>query len=125
MSSLMRAPTQFRHESTTVGGAAIDLLKYQGDVLVILSGTNTHAGGTAKSKLQQSDDGSTGWADISGAETAAASEHEVKNKVLILDRQSCKRYIKAVEGEVASSGVAAGNVEVFGMPLTEPIPSYS
>ena len=80
-------------QASTVTGAAVDLSGYDAPLAIIQShGTGT---GTLDGKLQHSADGSTGWADISGAAfTQSTTTADVK--VLALNPTSVNRYIRYV-----------------------------
>lgn len=80
-------------QASTVTGSAVDLTGYEGPVAIIQShGTGT---GTLDGKIQDSSDGSTGWADVSGKaftqETTTAGV-----QVMSLDPREAKRYIRYV-----------------------------
>lgn len=80
-------------QASTVTGAAVDLLEYDGPVLVVQShGTGT---GTLDGKIQDSADGSTGWADVSGA-TFSQSTTTADVKSLVLNPKSIRRYVRYV-----------------------------
>lgn len=80
-------------QASTVTGAAVDLSGYDAPVAIVQShGTGT---GTLDGKLQDSADGSTGWADVSGA-TFTQSTTTADTKVISLDPKSVKRYIRYV-----------------------------
>lgn len=80
-------------QASTVTGAAVDLLEYEGPVAIIQNkGTGT---GTLDGKIQDSADGSTGWADVSGAAfTQSTTTPDVK--VLALNPKQVRRYIRYV-----------------------------
>lgn len=80
-------------QASTVTGAAFNLLDYDGPVLITQShGTGT---GTLDGKIQDSADGSTGWADVSGA-TFSQSTTTADVKSLVLNPKSIKQYIRYV-----------------------------
>lgn len=80
-------------QASTVTGAAVDLLDYEGPVAIIQNhGTGT---GTLDGKIQDSADGSTGWADVAGAAfTQSTTTADVK--VLALNPKQIRRYIRYV-----------------------------
>ena len=80
-------------QASTVTGSAVDLLDYEGGVAIVQShGTGT---GTLDGKIQDSADGSTGWADVSGAAfTQSTTTADVK--VLALNPKQVKRHIRYV-----------------------------
>jgi hypothetical protein len=80
-------------QASTVTGSAVDLLDYEGGVAIIQNhGTGT---GTLDGKIQDSADGSTGWADVSGA-TFSQSTTTADCKVLAINPKQIKRYIRYV-----------------------------
>lgn len=80
-------------QASTVTGSAVDLNAYEGPCAIVQShGTGT---GTLDGKIQDSADGSTGWADVTGATfTQSATTADVK--VLVLNPRQTKRYIRYV-----------------------------
>jgi hypothetical protein len=88
-SSLSAAASQ----ASTVTGAAFDLLDYEGAVAIVQNhGLGT---GTLDGKIQDSADGSTGWADVTGA-VFTQSTTTADSKVIALQAKQCKRYIRYV-----------------------------
>ncbi len=80
-------------QASTVTGSAVDLTGYDAPIVVVQShGTGT---GTLDGKIQDSADGSTGWADVSGA-TFTQSTTTADVKSLVLWPASIKRYIRYV-----------------------------
>lgn len=80
-------------QASTVTGAAVDLIDYDAPVAIVQShGTGT---GTLDGKIQDSADGSTGWADVTGA-AFSQSTTTADVKVLALNPKSVKRYIRYV-----------------------------
>jgi hypothetical protein len=96
-------------------GAAIDLGAYEGEVAVMLaaksvSGTTP----TLDVKLQDSDDGVAGWADIGGMAFAQVNTVASSQK-LALKSDSCKRYIRAVDTVGGTTPVYARSVQALGL----------
>jgi len=92
-------------------GSAVDLLDYGGPVVIVQNhGAST---GTLDGKIQDSADGSTGWADVSGA-TFAQSTTTADIKTLVLQSKQVRRYIRYV-GTVGTGpqvvGVSATGVK--------------
>lgn len=91
--------------AATINGAAIDRQGYLSCVLHHACGAaaGSPTARTVDSKIQDSADGSTGWADLSGAAatqlTADNSEAE-KN----VDLSGAKRYIRVVETVAFTGG---------------------
>ena len=80
-------------QASTVTGSAVDLIDYEGPVVIIQNhGTGT---GTLDGKIQDSADGSTGWADVSGA-TFSQSTTTPDCKTLALNPKQIRRYIRYV-----------------------------
>lgn len=89
----------------TRNGAAIDRTGYQSCVLFAQTGAVTGSPSTQSlaAKLQHSDDGSTGWADISGAAITAISAASSAAKVNV-NLSTAKQYIRVVETAAFSGG---------------------
>ena len=85
-------------QASTVTGAAVDLLDYEGGVAIVQNhGLGT---GTLDGKIQDSADGSTGWADITGA-VFSQSTTTADVKVLAINAKQVRRYIRYV-GTIAT-----------------------
>ena len=92
-------------QASTVTGAAVNLSGYDTPIVIVQShGTGT---GTLDGKIQDSADGSTGWADVTGA-TFSQSTTTADVKILSLDPKSTKGYIRYV-------GTIAGTTPSFTM----------
>lgn len=84
------------HAAGTVNGSAIDRLGFEEALVVVNSGTNGSSG-TVNVKVQESDDGSTGWADIAGA--AFPQITEANDNTIYVGRINLvgrKRYLRVV-----------------------------
>lgn len=80
-------------QASTVTGSAVDLIDYEGPIAIVQNhGIGT---GTLDGKIQDSPDGSTGWADVSGA-AFTQSTTTADCKVLALNPKQIKRYIRYV-----------------------------
>lgn len=83
-------------QTATFNGSAVDLRDYVGNVLVIqetAAGTGTTP--TLNGKVQDSDDGSTGWADITGATfTQVTTTGNIQGIAVSAD--SSRRFIRYV-----------------------------
>lgn len=89
--------------TSTVTGSAVDVQDYRGKVKVILA--TSIGGGTTPTlnvKLQDSADGSTGWADISGATFTEVTDSADATESIGVVLDSSKRYIRAV-GTIAGT----------------------
>lgn len=87
-------PTAARN--STANGSAVDVRARRGvGALVLDSAAGTGTTPTLDVKIQDSDDGSTGWADVSGAAfaqvVAAASR-----QMIAFDVDACRGHIRAV-----------------------------
>ena len=81
----------------TVNGSAADILDYESFAAAILqSAAGTGTTPTLDVKLQDSADGSTGWADITGAAFAQVTNVAASAQVLKFNASAVRRYIRAV-----------------------------
>lgn len=76
-------------------GSAIDVSEYDDNVAVILSASAGTGDMTLNVKLQGSVDGSTGWADITGAAFAQVTTTASVQKI-VLNVASSNKYVRAV-----------------------------
>ncbi|MDZ7804331.1 hypothetical protein [Thiohalophilus sp.] len=85
-------------------GDAIDIRDFYSHAQITL---NSSAGGgadhTLDVKLQESDDGSTGWADIAGAAFTQVTNAAAAFETLTLDLDKRKRYIRPVDTVAGTS----------------------
>lgn len=80
-------------QASTVTGSSVDLIDYEGPVTIVQNhGTGT---GTLDGKIQDSADGSTGWADVSGA-AFTQSTTTADCKSLALNPKQIRRFIRYV-----------------------------
>lgn len=103
-------------ESSTFTGATTniaDLKDFDGDIQLILDSGAAAASGTMTGKIQDSADGSTGWADVTGGGFTAVAQAASK-QVLTVNRDAIKRYIRFV-GTIASSGTTTYSVNGYGL----------
>ena len=78
-------------QAATFNSAAVDLRDYEGPVAIV---QNKGAGtGTLDGKIQDSDDGSTAWADVAGA-TFTQAGVGVDVQKLVLQSKSTRRFIR-------------------------------
>jgi len=87
--------------TSTVTGTAVDVRSYKGGLIIeqlvgVVSGTSP----TLNGKLQTSADGSTGWADITGATFTAvtATDNFAKIGVDVRDTLGYIRYVGTIAG---------------------------
>lgn len=83
-------------QAATVNGAAIDRAGYMGALVTGLTGTATGSPTTQSTtyKVQDSADGSTGWADYNTSATALTANDGVKE--ISVDLRGAKKYIRVV-----------------------------
>lgn len=88
----------------TVNGPAIDRLGYGSCSLAAITGldTGSPSARSATVKLQDSADGSTGWADITGASVAVAAVSSIGE--VDVNLAIAKRYIRAVTTTAFTGG---------------------
>lgn len=88
--------------TSTFTGAAYDVRDFVGRVRVVQFSAAASAGDTLDGKIQDSPDGTTGWADLTGATftqvTAAADGHEA----IAFEASAAKPFIRYV-GTVAGA----------------------
>lgn len=100
-------------QASTVTGAAVDLLPYEGALAIVQShGTGT---GTLDGKIQDSADGSTDWQDVSGA-TFPQRTTTAAIDVIAINRPAVRRYIRYVGTIVTGPQNVA--VALLGVPKT-------
>lgn len=103
--------------TTTITGTGnqtgVDLLEYDGDIQIILSGTAAGVGHDLTFRIEESDDNSTYTAAAGGTFTAIgnAAYKEVKT----LNRDELKRYVRL--SCTAETGTASSSVTCFGYGL--------
>lgn len=103
-------------ETTTFTGATTniaDLKDFDGDIQIILDSGAAAASGTMTGKIQDSADGSTGWADVTGGGFTAVAQAASK-QVLTVNRDAIKRYVRFV-GTIAASGTTTYSVNGYGL----------
>lgn len=82
--------------TSTVTGSAVDTREYVGNLIVVQQvGTVAGTSPTLAGKIQDSADGSTGWADVSGATFTTVTASTAIQAIRIQQRD-CKRYIRYV-----------------------------
>lgn len=100
--------------TATDTGSAVDIRDFQGMAkLVLNSGAMGGTTPTSNIKLQHSDDGSTGWADVSGiafTQVAAAVSHQE----LLLNVDQVKRYVRTVNTVAGTTPTQAFGVTLVG-----------
>jgi hypothetical protein len=103
--------------TTTITGTGdqtgVDLLEYDGDIQIILSGTAAGAGADLTFRIEESDDNSTFTAATGGSFTAIGNT--AYKQVKTLNRDELKRYIRL--SCTAETGTASSAVTCFGYGL--------
>ena len=83
--------------SATANGSSVDILNYEGQAAAILqSAAGTGTTPTLDVKLQDSADGSTGWADVTGAAFSQVTNAAASAQVVKFNASAVQRYIRAV-----------------------------
>ena len=100
-------------ESTTFTGATTniaDLKDFDGDIQIILDSGAAAASGTMTGKIQDSADGSTGWADVTGGGFTAAAANTAGFATLILNSDILRRYVRVLFTVTGGTGTGAASV---------------
>lgn len=107
--------------SATNTSAAIDLAEFGTCALIINTGAIASAGDFTP-KLQESDNGSTGWTDVAASdligEFPASLEADGVVKVGYIGN---KRYVRTVLTKNGGTSIAAGAVLIKGDPRHSPV----
>jgi len=103
--------------TTTITGTGdqtgVDLLDYDGDIQIILSGTAAGSGADLTFRIEESADNSTFTAVTGGSFTAIGNA--ASKQVKTLNRDELKRYIRL--SCTAETGTASSAVTCFGYGL--------
>jgi hypothetical protein len=103
--------------TTTITGTGdqtgVDLLEYDGDIQIILSGTAAGAGADLTFRIEESDDNVTYTAVTGGGFTAIGNT--AAKQVKTLNRDELKRYVRL--SCTAETGTASSAVTCFGYGL--------
>lgn len=107
--------------SSTVTGAAVNIKDFHGSLVLTLMSEAASTGDTLDAKVQHSVNGSTAWADITGAVwtqvTAAADAHES----ISIDANAARGFIRIV-GTLAGGSISfAFGVSGIGYKQTQAI----
>lgn len=99
--------------TATGNGAAVNVGDYQGMALLHLNAGPGNAG-TTTVKLQHSEDGSTGWEDVSGAAFTAvgttASEQSIK-----LNADRLRKFVRVVDTLAGGATAISRSVTLVGI----------
>ena len=113
-------PTTTSASSTDINGTAIDLANYDGGVLVSVYSTDLSAG-TANWLVEESEDGSSGWAAIAAAALVnpatgvaatftGASTNGIVEETLAVKKEVCKRYLRVTVDPTGMTGSVAAYI---------------
>lgn len=102
--------------TSTLTGSAIDIKDYVGKMKFILASAAAAAGSspTLDVKLQDSADGSSGWADISGATFTQVTDAADATEEIGVNIDGVKRYIRAV-GTIGGTSTPTFDFGVIGV----------
>jgi hypothetical protein len=107
--------------SATNTSAAIDLSEFGSAALIINTGAIAGSGDFT-AKLQDSDDGSTGWADVAAGDLIGTFPASLAaDSVVKIGYAGNKRYVRTVITKNSGTSVAAGAVLVKGNPRHAPV----
>ncbi len=105
--------------TTELEGAAIDMSGFDEVTFLAVLGS-VSSGGTDVLKAQESADGSTGWADITGA--TSGTQTDKSNKILAVSvYRPRKRYVRAVLTPAVANTVVGGVVAFQTQGRKEPV----
>lgn len=105
--------------TTTQTGSAIDIHDYDGRYLLALtSSIGTGTTPTLDVKVQDSADGSTGWADLSGATFTQVTDSADSTESITIDTDTAKAYIRIV-GTIGGTATPTFSFGVIGVGLTQ------
>ena len=99
--------------TATGNQAGVDLLEYDGDIQIILSGTAAGAGADLTFRIEDSADNSS-YAAVTGG-TFTAIGNTASKQVITLNHDDLRRYIRL--SCTAETGTASSNVTCFGYGL--------
>tara|TARA_R100000278_G_scaffold54764_1_gene45596 strand:- start:1349 stop:1732 length:384 start_codon:yes stop_codon:yes gene_type:complete len=101
--------------TSTATSSAIDLLEYDGDVLLVLdcaAGTGTSP--TLDVKITNSDASSGTYTDLSGATFTQVTD-SASMQTLVINKDSAERYIKIVQTITGSSPSFTFSINLIGV----------
>jgi hypothetical protein len=104
--------------TTTTNGSAVDVSSYEGVGLVLLTSTAEASTGTMDLTIQDSDDGSTNWNNVTlldGAFTQVTNSGASQQSRRI-DLSATKKFIRAVQTIGGGSPSASSGVALLAMP---------
>ena len=93
--------------TTTQNGSAVDLLTGDGNAFAVLVLGTVAGGTTVGGKVQESADGSTGWADITGATFPNVTTGTAAHLLTFARTQRYVRCVVTIAGGTPSAAVCA------------------
>lgn len=97
--------------TATLTGSAVDVSAVEGDLMILQDvGAVSGTAPTLDGKIQDSDDGSTGWADVSGVTFTQVTAANSKQKTSV-PANACKKYVRYV-------GTIGGTTPSFTLSVT-------
>ena len=87
----------------TGNGAAVNVGDYHGLAQLVLNSGPTNAG-TDTIKLQHSDDGTNGWADVTGAAFTAVGT-SASEQTLLINADRLRKFVRVVDTLVTATSV--------------------
>lgn len=107
-------------QSASVNGAAIALTGYKAVSFVVNTGAIVSAGDFS-AKLQESEDGSTGWTDVNSAQVDGDAPDTLEaSSTYRLGYSGFQPHIRIVLTKAGGTSIAAGAVAVL-VPLDRPV----
>ena len=101
--------------TSTATSSAIDLLEFDGDILLVLdSAAGTGSSPTLDIKIQDSDASSGTYGDLSGA-TFTQVTGSASMQTLVISKDSAERYIKIVQTITGSTPSFTFSVNLIGV----------
>ena len=102
-------------KTSTATSSAIDLLEFDGDILLVLdSAAGTGSSPTLDIKIQDSDASSGTYGDLSGA-TFTQVTGSASMQTLAINKDSSKRFIKIVQTIGGSSPTFTFSINLIGL----------
>lgn len=98
--------------AATGNGVAVDVGNYHGLGQLVLNSGAANAG-TSVTKLQHSDDGSTGWTDVAGA-TFAAVGTAASAQAVMFNADRFKKFVRVVDTLAGGATAVTRSVEFVG-----------
>lgn len=100
--------------ATETGTAAVDIRDFHGICKLVLDSSAMGSAGNSVVKLQDSADGSTGWADVTGAAFGAVTAAGVSHQEITLNADKLRRYARVVNTITGGATTQAYGVQLVG-----------